>query len=202
MGNMPRKGQRSQAGERTRAAILDAAIRILGRDGPDRFSASTLAKESGVSKANLFHHFQAIDEIPMLALERFWTQSLSEEKKKTASVRAYVLHLGAQILDLPRQHTTFLKAHVVFLVKAMFEPCLHARLKEGAAAMHRHMVSELAARLPKRRKADIEVTARMIEMALDGLMMGMAAADSSQARKLSRQAWKRFVDLLLKELKP
>lgn len=200
---MPPKGKRSKAGERTRAAILDSAIRILGRDGPDHFSASALAKESGVSKATLFHHFRAIDEIPMLAMERFWTQSLATEKKDTASARAYLLQLGEQILGLPRQRATFLKAHIVFLVKAMFEPRLHVRLAEGAEAMHCRMVSELAARLPKGLKpAEVEATARMVEMALDGLMMGIAAADSPEARILSRRAWEMFVLLLLKDMKP
>lgn len=199
---MPPKGQRSQAGERTRAAILDAAIRILGRDGPDRFSASALAKESGVSKATLFHHFRSFDDIPIVAMERYWSGSLSAEKKNAASPRAYLLQLGAQIVDLPHKQAAFLKAHAVFLVKAMFEPRLHARLAEGAAATHGHMVRELAARLPKRRKADMEATARMIEMTLDGLMMGMATADSREARQRSRRAWGRFVDLLLKEMKP
>jgi AcrR family transcriptional regulator len=199
---MPPKGKRSKAGERTRAAILDSAIRILGRDGPDRFSASVLAKESGVSKATLFHHFRAIDEIPMLAMERFWTQSLAAEKKDTASARAYLLQLGEQILGLPRQRAILLKAHIVFLVKAMFEPRLHVRLAEGAEAMHGRMVSELAARLPKRLKpAEVEATTRMVEMTLDGLMMSIAATDSPEARILSRRAWETFVLLLLKDMK-
>jgi AcrR family transcriptional regulator len=196
---MPRKGQHSKAGERTRSAILDAAVRILGRDGPDRFSASALARETGVSKATLFHHFRTIDEIPVVAMERFWSHSLSADKTDTASARAYLLQLGEQLLGLPRQRATFLKAHVVFLVKAMFEPELHARLAAGAEAMHARMVSELAAGLPRRRKEeDMEAIARMVEMMLDGLMMGMAAADNPEARKLSRRAWTRFVDLLLK----
>jgi AcrR family transcriptional regulator len=200
---MPPKGQRSDAGERTRTAILDATIRILGRDGPDRFSASALAKVSGVSKATLFHHFRSIDEIPMLALERFWLQSLSQQNKDTASARAYLMRLGAQILDLPRQRATLLRAHIVFLVKAMFEPRLHARLAEGAEAMHAQMVSELAARLRGRLKpAEVEATTRMVEMMLDGLMISMATAHSPEARELSRRAWDRFVDLLLKDRKP
>ena len=200
---MPPKGQRSEVGERTRTAILDAAIRILGRDGPNRFSASALAMESGVSKATLFHHFRAIDEIPMLALERFWMQSLSPPKKHTASAHGYLIQLGAQILDLPEQRVTFLKAHVVFLVKAMFEPRLHARLAEGAEAMHSEMVRELAAHLPGGLKpAELEATTRMVEMMLDGLLMSMATADSVEARMLSRRAWKRFVSFLLKDMKP
>ncbi len=58
-------------------------------------------------------------------------------------------------------------------------------------------------RLPKRLKpAEVEATARMVEMALDGLMMGIAAADSPEARILSRRAWELFVLLLLKDMKP
>jgi hypothetical protein len=91
----------------------------------------------------------------------------------------------------------------VFLVKAMFEPRLHARLAEGAKAMRGQMVSELARRLPKRLKpAELEATARMVEMVLDGLMIGVAAADSPDSHKLSRRAWERFVNLLLKDRKP
>jgi len=198
---MPPKGQRSKAGERTRTAILDAAIRLLGRDGPERLSASALAKESGVSKSTLFHHFRTFDEIPMVAMEHFWRQSLSPTIPAPKSLRAYLLQLGMQILDLPRQRATFLKAHVVFLVKAMFEPRLHVRLAEGAKAMHRQLVSELSARLPKRRKAEtVETAARMIEMTLDGLMMGMAAENSPEGRELSQRAWTRFINLLLKDL--
>lgn len=56
---------------------------------------------------------------------------------------------------------------------------------------------------PKRLKpAELEATARMVEMMLDGLLMGMAASDSPDSRALSRRAWERFVNLLLKDRKP
>ena len=82
---MPVKGHRTSAGERTRTKILQATVRILGRDGPGRFSASSLAKEAGVSKATLFHHFRAIDEIPILAMESYWTQSLTPRSDSASS---------------------------------------------------------------------------------------------------------------------
>ncbi len=198
---MPVKGQRTSTGERTRAKILRATVRILGRDGPDQFSASALAKEAGVSKATLFHHFRSIDEIPILAMESYWTQALSPVGGNPSSAHAYLLNLGAQLLDLSRKRSTFLKAHIVFLVKAMFDPGLHASLAAGSVQMHRHMEQELAARLPKSLpRREIEAATRMIEMMLDGLLLGMAAVDGPRALALSRRAWIRFVDLLLKEL--
>jgi len=198
---MPLKGQRSAAGERTRTAILEATIRILGRDGPNRLSASALARETDVSKATIFHHFRSIEEIPIAAMERYWIQALAAKVKDAASARGYLLQLGSQILDLPRKRATFLKAHVVFLVKAMFDPRLHARLAASAEAMHGRLATELAVRLPRaRRKDEAEVAARMVEMMLDGLLLGMAAVESPRARVSSRRAWMRFVNILLKEL--
>lgn len=198
---MPVKGHRTSAGERTRSKILQATVRILGRDGPDRFSASSLAKEAGVSKATLFHHFRAIDEIPILAMESYWIQSLTPRTDAASSARGYLMNLGKQILNLSRRRGTFLKAHVVFLVKAMFDPGLHASLAAGSVQMHRNMQQELAERLPRTlSRREIEDAARMVEMMLDGLLLGIAAVDNLQALASARRAWTRFVNLLLKEL--
>lgn len=69
-------------------AVQEAAVRILSCDGPDRFSASALAREAGVSQATMFHHFRTIDEIPVVAIEQFWLQSISSDPAKTPSARA------------------------------------------------------------------------------------------------------------------
>ena len=34
----------------TRSAIIDAAVTVLGRDGPDGFSAASIAREVGISR--------------------------------------------------------------------------------------------------------------------------------------------------------
>lgn len=134
-------------------------------------------------------------------MESCWTQSLSPVSDNASSARAYLLSLGAQILDLSHQRTTFLKAHIVFLVKAMFDPGLHASLAVGSVQMHRHVVQQLTARFPKSLpRREIEVVTRMVEMMLDGLLLGMAAVDGPQVLAHARRAWTRLVDLLLKEL--
>lgn len=199
--SMAQKGHRTKAGDRTRAAILEAAVRLLGRDGPDEFSASALAKETGVSKATLFHHFRTIDEIPLLALEQFWAQSLSLNTGRIISTRAYLQELGGQVIALARKRATFLRAHIVFLIKAMFDPRLHERLAKGSAQMHQLMTQELSGRLPNTLSgADIEAMARMVEMALDGLMVGVAANNTSRGLTQTRRAWARFVELLLADV--
>ena len=42
----------------TRRALIDAAVRILSRDGWDKFSLDAVAAEAGVSKGGLLHHFR------------------------------------------------------------------------------------------------------------------------------------------------
>jgi hypothetical protein len=67
--------------------------------------------------------------------------------------------------------------------------------------MHRNMQQELAERLPRTlSRREIEDAARMVEMMLDGLLLGIAAVDNLQALASARRAWTRFVNLLLKEL--
>ncbi len=198
---MPAKGHRTKAGDRTRAAILDATIRFLGREGPDRFSASTVANEAGVSKATVFHHFRSLDEIPLLALDRFWASSLSRDSAEIASARDYLIDLAHQLASLTGKRTTFLRAHLVFLVKAMFDPNLRRLLVSTSAGMHELTMKELSQRLPKGlRQQEIETATRMVEMVLDGMMIGLAVNRTPKARSVTTLAWNRFLDLLLRDL--
>lgn len=46
-----------------RAAILRGAARVFARDGFDRASMTQLAKECGISKANVYHYYTSKDAI-------------------------------------------------------------------------------------------------------------------------------------------
>jgi len=50
--------------------ILDTAEKLFGCHGFEGVSMSTLAKEAGVSKANIFHHFKSKEELYMTVLHR------------------------------------------------------------------------------------------------------------------------------------
>ena len=192
------KGHRTKAGDRTRTAILEATLTLLGRAGPDAFSASALAKEAGVSKATLFHHFGSIEEIPLAAFEQFWLRSLSPDTRKLISARDYVEDLGRQVTNSAEKHGELLRAQVVFVTKAIFDSRLRRHLAAGAVEMHRTVVKELTARLPKNLPAsEIDAMARMAEMTLDGLMIALVMRRGPKEMAQSKRAWARFVDLLL-----
>ena len=55
-------------GERTRAAILDAALRIVSKAGLDGLTIGTLADATGMSKSGLFAHFGSREELLLAVL--------------------------------------------------------------------------------------------------------------------------------------
>jgi len=57
-------------GERTRAAILDAAFRIVSQAGLEGLTIGTLAEATGMSKSGLFAHFGSREELLLAVLGR------------------------------------------------------------------------------------------------------------------------------------
>ena len=55
-------------GERTRATILDQALRIVSRAGLDGLTIGTLAEATGLSKSGLFAHFGSREELLLAVL--------------------------------------------------------------------------------------------------------------------------------------
>src|SRR3954471_20022504 len=55
-------------GERTRAAILDEALKIVSKAGLDGLTIGTLADATGMSKSGLFAHFGSREELLLAVL--------------------------------------------------------------------------------------------------------------------------------------
>ncbi len=188
------KGQRTAAGEETRKEILNAALTLLGRGGPDAFSAGALAREVNVSKATIFHHFASVDKILLAAFD--WRQSLELEGHQPTSARAYLDGLGQQLVRAAQDDPVLLKAQAAFITRAIFDRDMNARLAEGVSDMHRLVVGALRARLPLNiSDGEIESIARLAEMTLDGLMINLVMRTDEWAQ--FQHIWTRMVDLLL-----
>jgi AcrR family transcriptional regulator len=56
--------------ERSRNAALDAAFAIIARDGPGRLTLDAIARESGMSKGGVMHHFRTKEAVLKALLER------------------------------------------------------------------------------------------------------------------------------------
>ncbi len=175
----------------TRTRILHAAVELMGREGPDRFTASALAREVGMSKATLFHHFDSLDEIPLAALEEIFFEMLDDvvdgEVSLTGRLDAFAREMRA-LVDNER----FLHAYFVFFIKGMFDPRIRDRLSRGAFEMHRRTVGALAPVLGV--SEDPEVASRMVEVMLDGLALHHLAMGDHE---LLERVWNRFTELLV-----
>jgi AcrR family transcriptional regulator len=62
-------GNAETKGERTRAAILDEALKLVSKAGLDGLTIGTLADATGMSKSGLFAHFGSREELLLKVLE-------------------------------------------------------------------------------------------------------------------------------------
>lgn len=177
--------------ENTRTRILHAAIELMGREGPDRFTASALAQEVGVSKATLFHHFDTLDEIPLAALEEIFFEFIGEMTLGDASLSERLDHFGREMrvwVDDER----FLHAYFVFFIKGMFDTRFREQLARGAFGLHRRIKAALEPGLGP--NEDAETASRMVKVMLDGLALHHLAMGDHETLE---RAWNRFTELLL-----
>ena len=180
-------------GEKTKAAIVHAAILILGRDGPDGFSAAAIARQAGVSKSNVFHHFARIDEIPLAAFEELGAELYVAAAISGRSMEAWLPALGDATADMVERNRGFLNAYFVFLSKSLFDPKLRARLSLGANAMLEPIADALRTDRPG---ADAATLARLIAMMIDGYALHLLVMGGGAE---ARDAWKSFARLVLQD---
>ena len=174
----------------TRSAIIDAAVTVLGRDGPHGFSAASLAREVGISKATLFHHFTTIDEIPTAAFERMIADNLAIDMPLDASLADTVELLGQGTDELVRARRGFFRAYFVLMARAMFDDRLRAQLQVSGDALLRRLRALLAPKMAKDK--DAAAFARLIAIQLDGSAIHrMAFEDGPEISA----AWRLLVEL-------
>jgi AcrR family transcriptional regulator len=177
-------------GASTRARIVQGAIDLMGRAGPDRFTASALAAEVGVSKATLFHHFATLDEIPLAALEELLRDAMSRVEDGETDLPGYL----ASFVDEMRAivlNERFLQAYFAFLVKGMFDERFRGRVARGGLELHRQITDSIRPHLGP--GEDPEVAARLLEVVLDGLALHHLLMGDHD---LLDRAWARFAGLL------
>lgn len=56
--------------ERSRNAVLEAALTIIARDGPARLTLDAISRESGISKGGLMHQFRSKEAVIQALLDR------------------------------------------------------------------------------------------------------------------------------------
>lgn len=73
-----------KASPSNREKILDAAVQVAIRDGILAMTLDAVAKEAGVSKGGLIHHFRSKDDLIAAMLEAFRDKALGALKERMA----------------------------------------------------------------------------------------------------------------------
>lgn len=147
----------------TRTELLEAAYRILLRDGPDRLTLDAVVRETGRSKGGVLYHFPTKDALIAgmvgLVLDRFDAEVEREwraagDDTPGAWLRAYVAASAKPDLDAPAVGSGLLA--VVAANPGLLD-----------------LVRENAARVQARLEADgvDPVTASIVRLAVDSITM-------------------------------
>jgi AcrR family transcriptional regulator len=108
--------------ERSRNAALEAATRIIARDGPGRLTLDAIARESGLSKGGVMHQFRTKEAVLKALLERqmehfeeFSTRYMAKVSETSANP-----NLATQLATV-REAATSPNSAALALVAAMVE---------------------------------------------------------------------------------
>ncbi|MFK2853469.1 TetR/AcrR family transcriptional regulator [Dyella humi] len=120
--------------ERTRQAVIQAALTIIARDGPGRLTFDAIARESGLSKGGVMHQFPSKVDVLRALLEhqiKYFDDAspVAASKGNTAQHKTALMEQIAQIREVSHQPYSIAHAIVAALVE---EPELLALSRETA----------------------------------------------------------------------
>jgi AcrR family transcriptional regulator len=121
--------------QRSRNAALDAAIKIISRDGPGRLTLDAIARESGLSKGAITHQFRTKKAVLKALLDRQsgYFKDFHRQYLADASAKVSQPELAAEIATL-RKATAQPSSVVLAIVAAVAEdPVLLAASRKSAA---------------------------------------------------------------------
>lgn len=102
--------------QETRAALMDAAVRLTTREGTRAATARGVAAEAGVNQALVFYHFDGVDGLLRAAFDRATRQMVERYAGDLAEARSFAeLHaVGVRLArDAGADGSAALLAHVV-----------------------------------------------------------------------------------------
>ena len=67
------KLKQGEKSERSRVAILEAALRLFSKQGYRGTSIRDIAEDAGVSTGNVYHHFADKESLFRTLLDQYWT---------------------------------------------------------------------------------------------------------------------------------
>lgn len=85
--------------QRTRDAAIQAALKIVARDGPTRLTIDAIARESGISKGGILHHFRTKNDVvkALMEHEREYYREFRRKHLAEIAIEQTEPHLATEI---------------------------------------------------------------------------------------------------------
>lgn len=193
------KDKRHEKGLATRQKILAAALHLLGQKGSKRLSASSLAKQAGISKANVFHHFTDLEQIQIEALELLLVHmGEAISSKKHENLKTFMRDTGKASFEMMDEAPDMFRSFFYFYQRALHEKKYRDLFTTILGSYAKIFVLELKRMgYSKATLKNTQLEATLTGILLDGIGLHyLMFAD----RKKFEKIWNIFADMLAEKL--
>jgi AcrR family transcriptional regulator len=159
---------RGEQKERTRRAILDAALRLSEATGLGGLSLRQVAKEVGIVPTAFYRHFASIDELGLALVEESFTslRAMIRDVRRGNPSFEEIVDRSVQVLD---EHVRGQRAHFSFIARERSggSALVRTAVRQEFALFERELATDLA-RLPLDHWSaeDLQILSRLIVVAM------------------------------------
>jgi AcrR family transcriptional regulator len=147
----PLAGTRQERKERTRRAILDAALRLLEEEGFGQLSLRQITREVGVVPTAFYRHFDSVDELGLTLVDESFSTLRRMLRSAREDLEAYdsVIRESVQVL-VDTVHAN--RSHFSFIARERFggHATIRRAIRHELELFSRELVIDLS-RMPNLR---------------------------------------------------
>jgi AcrR family transcriptional regulator len=160
---------RGERKERTRRAILDAALRLSEDSGLGGISLRQVAREVGVVPTAFYRHFSSIDELGLALVEESFAslREMLRDVRRGAPAPDEIIERSVTVLA---QHVHARRDHFGFIARERIggAPVVRRSVQHQLELFERELAADLAqlARAPRWSSEDVQVLSNLIVTAM------------------------------------
>ncbi|MGH3354247.1 MAG: TetR family transcriptional regulator [Nocardioidaceae bacterium] len=136
---------RRERKERTRQAILDAALRLLEDEGFGRLSLRQVTREVGIVPTAFYRHFASLDELGLTLVDESFSTLREMIRSARQDLAAYdsVIRRSVQVLV---DHVHAHRAHFAFIARERFagHGPVHRAIRHELELFSRELANDLS----------------------------------------------------------
>jgi AcrR family transcriptional regulator len=176
--------------ERTRRAILDAALRLSEETGLVGLSLRQVAKEVGVVPTAFYRHFASIDELGLSLVEESFTslRAMIRDVRRGNPPLEEIVDRSVEVLD---EHVRAQRDHFSFIARERSggSAPVRAAVRQEFALFERELATDLA-RLPMEgwSAEDLQVLSRLIVVAMIAVAEEILESSERERAAITRRA--------------